>query len=105
MGWKQMDSIFWSDPLDFPTTIILKTLKNWACSKIEPVVLVPSLFRILANDGFIIYRGSKSTESVEVSCPAETSSIWFVSGYFSYYQAKHLLTDEMMLIISLALLL
>jgi hypothetical protein len=63
------------------------------------------------NDGSTIYRGSKSTISgielvLSVLKLIFFLTIWFVSGIFfipTLKKAKHLLTDEMMLIISLAL--
>jgi CPA2 family monovalent cation:H+ antiporter-2 len=115
MGWKQMDSIFRSDPLDFLHHIILKTFEELGvkAQKFAGIVIGSSLFRYCShiNDGSIsTVAVSQQFSGIELVLSVLKLifflTIWFVRIFFIptlLKKAKHLLTDEMMLIISLAL--
>jgi CPA2 family monovalent cation:H+ antiporter-2 len=100
--------------LSISSTIILKTLKNWAkAQKFAGIVIGSSLFRYCShiNDGSTsTVAVSQQFSGIELVVRAETdflpNNLVCQRDIFHSYptkKAKHLLTDEMMLIISLAL--
>jgi CPA2 family monovalent cation:H+ antiporter-2 len=118
MGWKQMDSIFLGVILSISsTTIILKTFEELGvkAQKFAGIVIgslivqdiVAILMMVLLSTVAVSQQFSGIELVLSVLKLIFFLTIWFVSGIFFIptllKKAKHLLTDEMMLIISLAL--
>ncbi|MFT4670560.1 MAG: CPA2 family monovalent cation:H+ antiporter-2 [Ulvibacter sp.] len=118
MGWKQMDSIFLGVILSISsTTIILKTFEELGvkAQKFAGIVIgslivqdiVAILMMVLLSTVAVSQQFSGIELVFSVLKLIFFLTIWFVSGIFFIptllKKAKHLLTDEMMLIISLAL--
>ncbi|PKH67350.1 sodium:proton antiporter [Flavobacterium sp. ALD4] len=118
MGWKQMDSIFLGVILSISsTTIILKTFEELGvkAQKFAGIVIgslivqdiVAILMMVLLSTVAVSQQFSGTELVLSVLKLIFFLTIWFVSGIFFIptllKKAKHLLTDEMMLIISLAL--
>ena len=118
MGWKQMDSIFLGVILSISsTTIILKTFEELGvkAQKFAGIVIgslivqdiVAILMMVLLSTVAVSQQFSGTELVLSVLKLIFFLIIWFVSGIFFIptllKKAKHLLTDEMMLIISLAL--
>jgi CPA2 family monovalent cation:H+ antiporter-2 len=118
MGWKQMDSIFLGVILSISsTTIILKTFEELGvkAQKFAGIVIgslivqdiVAILMMVLLSTVAVSQQFSGTELLFSVLKLIFFLIIWFVGGIFFIptllKKAKHLLTDEMMLIISLAL--
>jgi CPA2 family monovalent cation:H+ antiporter-2 len=118
MGWKQMDSLFLGVILSISsTTIILKTFEELGvkAQKFAGIVIgslivqdiVAILMMVLLSTVAVSQQFSGTELVLSVLKLIFFLIIWFVSGIFFIptllKKAKHLLTDEMMLIISLAL--
>jgi CPA2 family monovalent cation:H+ antiporter-2 len=118
MGWRQMDSIFLGVILSISsTTIILKTFDELGVKsqKFAGIVIgsliVQDIVAILMMVLLSTVAASQQFSGMEllqsVLKLAFFLTAWFVGGIFFIptllKKAKHLLTDEMMLIISLAL--
>lgn len=118
MGWKQMDCIFLGVILSISsTTIILKTFDELGvkAQKFAGIVIgslivqdiIAILMMVLLSTVAVSQQFSGTELVVSVFKLIFFLTIWFISGIFFIptllKKAKHLLTDEMMLIISLAL--
>lgn len=118
MGWKQMDSIFLGVILSVSsTTIILKTFDELGvkAQKFAGIVLgslivqdiVAILMMVLLSTVAVSQQFSGSELLFSVLKLIFFLTAWFIGGIFFIptllKKAKHLLTDEMLLIISLAL--
>jgi CPA2 family monovalent cation:H+ antiporter-2 len=118
MGWKQMDCIFLGVILSISsTTIILKTFDELGvkAQKFAGIVIgslivqdiIAILMMVLLSTVAVSQQFSGTELLVSVLKLIFFLTIWFISGIFFIptllKKAKHLLTDEMMLIISLAL--
>jgi CPA2 family monovalent cation:H+ antiporter-2 len=118
MDWKQMDSIFLGVILSISsTTIILKTFDDLGvkAQKFAGIVigslivqdLVAILMMVLLSTVAVSQQFSGGELLQSVFKLVFFLTIWFMGGIFFIptllKRAKHLLTDEMMLIISLAL--
>lgn len=118
MGWKQMDSIFLGVILSVSsTTIILKTFDELGvkAQKFAGIVIgslivqdiIAILMMVLLSTVAVSQQFSGSELLFSVLKLVFFLTAWFVGGIFFIptllKKAKHLLTDEMMLIISLAL--
>ncbi|WP_418263535.1 cation:proton antiporter [Flavobacterium faecale] len=118
MGWKLMDSIFLGVILSISsTTIILKTFDELGvkAQKFAGIVIgslivqdiVAILMMVLLSTVAATQNFSGSELLFSVLKLAFFLTAWFVAGIFFIptllKKAKHLLTDEMLLIISLAL--
>ncbi|HLA56293.1 MAG TPA: cation:proton antiporter [Flavobacterium sp.] len=118
MGWAQMDSIFLGVILSISsTTIILKTFEElgvkaqkFAGNVIGALIvqdIVAILMMVLLSTVAVSSQFSGGELMMSVLKLLFFLTIWFVGGIFFIptllKKAKHLLTDEMMLIISLAL--
>ena len=118
LGWKTMDSIFLGVILSISsTTIILKTFDELGvkAQKFAGIVIgslivqdiVAILMMVLLSTIAVSQQFSGSELLLSVLKLIFFLTIWFVGGIFFIptllKRAKHLLTDEMLLIISLAL--
>lgn len=118
MGWKQMDSIFLGVILSVSsTTIILKTFDELGvkAQKFAGIVIgslivqdiVAILMMVLLSTVAVSQQFSGRELLFSVLKLIFFLTAWFVAGIFFIptllKKAKHLLTDEMLLIISLAL--
>jgi CPA2 family monovalent cation:H+ antiporter-2 len=118
MGWKQMDCIFLGVILSISsTTIILKTFDELGvkAQKFAGIVIgslivqdiIAILMMVLLSTVAVSQQFSGTELVISVFKLIFFLTIWFISGIFFIptllKKAKHLLTDEMMLIISLAL--
>ena len=118
MGWSQMDSIFLGVILSISsTTIILKTFDELGvkAQKFAGIVigslivqdLVAILMMVLLSTIAVSQQFSGTELLMSVLKLVFFLTAWFVGGIFFIptllKKAKHLLTDEMLLIISLAL--
>ncbi|WP_374173750.1 cation:proton antiporter [Flavobacterium tructae] len=118
MGWEQMDSIFLGVILSISsTTIILKTFDELGvkAQKFAGIVigslivqdLVAILMMVLLSTIAVSQQFSGSELMMSVLKLIFFLTVWFLGGIFFIptllKKAKHLLTDEMLLIISLAL--
>ncbi|MDX6183301.1 cation:proton antiporter [Flavobacterium sp. Fl-77] len=118
MGWSQMDSIFLGVILSISsTTIILKTFDELGvkAQKFAGIVigslivqdLVAILMMVLLSTIAVSQQFSGTELLMSVLKLVFFLTVWFVGGIFFIptllKKAKHLLTDEMLLIISLAL--
>ncbi|NRT16765.1 CPA2 family monovalent cation:H+ antiporter-2 [Flavobacterium sp. 28A] len=118
MGWGQMDSIFLGVILSISsTTIILKTFdelgvkaKKFAGIVIGSLIvqdIVAILMMVLLSTVAVSQKFSGTELIMSVLKLVFFLTAWFVGGIFFIpsllKKAKHLLTDEMLLIISLAL--
>ncbi|MGO4818109.1 cation:proton antiporter domain-containing protein [Flavobacterium sp. W22_SRS_FP1] len=118
MGWKQMDCIFLGVILSISsTTIILKTFDELGvkAQKFAGIVIgslivqdiIAILMMVLLSTVAVSQQFSGTELLISVLKLIFFLTIWFISGIFFIptllKKAKHLLTDEMMLIISLAL--
>ncbi|MWB96445.1 sodium:proton antiporter [Flavobacterium sp. GA093] len=118
MGWSKMDSIFLGVILSISsTTIILKTFDELGvkAQKFAGIVigslivqdLVAILMMVLLSTIAVSQQFSGSELMMSVLKLVFFLTAWFVGGIFFIptllKKAKHLLTDEMLLIISLAL--
>jgi CPA2 family monovalent cation:H+ antiporter-2 len=118
MGWGQMDSIFLGVILSISsTTIILKTFdelgvkaKKFAGIVIGSLIvqdIVAILMMVLLSTVAVSQKFSGSELLMSVLKLVFFLTAWFIGGIFFIpsllKKAKHLLTDEMLLIISLAL--
>jgi len=118
LGWKTMDSIFLGVILSISsTTIILKTFDELGvkAQKFAGIVIgslivqdiVAILMMVLLSTIAVSQQFSGSELLFSVLKLLFFLTIWFVGGIFFIptllKRAKHLLTDEMLLIISLAL--
>jgi CPA2 family monovalent cation:H+ antiporter-2 len=118
MGWKQMDCVFLGVILSISsTTIILKTFDELGvkAQKFAGIVIgslivqdiIAILMMVLLSTVAVSQQFSGTELMVSVLKLVFFLTIWFIGGIFFIptllKKAKHLLTDEMMLIISLAL--
>ncbi|WP_291285555.1 cation:proton antiporter [Flavobacterium sp.] len=118
MGWAQMDSIFLGVILSISsTTIILKTFDELGvkAQKFAGIVigslivqdLVAILMMVLLSTIAVSQQFSGGELMMSVLKLIFFLTVWFLGGIFFIptllKKAKHLLTDEMLLIISLAL--
>jgi CPA2 family monovalent cation:H+ antiporter-2 len=118
MGWKQMDCIFLGVILSISsTTIILKTFDELGvkAQKFAGIVIgslivqdiIAILMMVLLSTVAVSQQFSGTELLISVLKLIFFLTIWFIGGIFFIptllKKAKHLLTDEMMLIISLAL--
>jgi CPA2 family monovalent cation:H+ antiporter-2 len=118
LGWKQMDCIFLGVILSVSsTTIILKTFDELGVKtqKFAGIVIgslivqdiIAILMMVLLSTVAVSQQFSGTELLISVLKLIFFLTIWFISGIFFIptllKKAKHLLTDEMMLIISLAL--
>lgn len=118
MGWKKMDSIFLGVILSISsTTIILKAFdelgvkaQKFAGNVIGALIvqdIIAILMMVLLSTIAVSQQVSGSELLQSVLKLVFFLTIWFVGGIFFIptllKKAKHLLTDEMLLIISLAL--
>jgi CPA2 family monovalent cation:H+ antiporter-2 len=118
MGWSQMDSIFLGVILSISsTTIILKTFdelgvkaKKFAGIVIGSLIvqdIVAILMMVLLSTVAVSQKFSGTELLMSVLKLIFFLTAWFIGGIFFIpsllKKAKHLLTDEMLLIISLAL--
>jgi CPA2 family monovalent cation:H+ antiporter-2 len=118
LGWKPMDCIFLSVILSVSsTTIILKTFdelgvkaQKFAGNVIGSLIvqdLLAILMMVLLSTIAVSREFSGGELMMSVFKLIFFLTIWFVGGIFFiptlFKRAKHLLTDEMMLIISIAL--
>jgi K+:H+ antiporter len=118
MGWKKMDSIFLGVILSISsTTIILKAFdelgvkaQKFAGNVIGALIvqdIIAILMMVLLSTIAVSQQVSGSELLQSVMKLVFFLTIWFVGGIFFIptllKKAKHLLTDEMLLIISLAL--
>lgn len=118
MGWEQMDSIFLGVILSISsTTIILKTFDELGvkAQKFAGIVigslivqdLVAILMMVLLSTIAVSQQFSGSELMMSVLKLIFFLTVWFLGGIFFIptllKKAKHLLTDEMLLIISIAL--
>jgi CPA2 family monovalent cation:H+ antiporter-2 len=118
LGWKPMDCIFLSVILSVSsTTIILKTFdelgvkaQKFAGNVIGSLIvqdLLAILMMVLLSTIAVSREFSGGELMMSVFKLVFFLTIWFVGGIFFiptlFKRAKHLLTDEMMLIISIAL--
>lgn len=118
MGWQQMDSIFLGVILSISsTTIILKTFdelgvkaQKFAGNVIGSLIvqdIVAILMMVLLSTIAVSQQFSGTELLLSVLKLIFFLTLWFVGGIFFIptllKKAKHLLTDEMILIISIAL--
>ncbi|MGO4770083.1 cation:proton antiporter [Flavobacterium sp. W22_SRS_FK3] len=118
MGWSKMDSIFLGVILSISsTTIILRTFEELGvkAQKFAGIVIgslivqdiVAILMMVLLSTIAVSQQFSGSELLMSVLKLIFFLTVWFVGGIFFIptllKKAKHLLTDEMLLIISLAL--
>jgi CPA2 family monovalent cation:H+ antiporter-2 len=118
LGWKQMDSIFLGVILSISsTTIILKTFEELGvkAQKFAGIVvgslivqdIIAIVMMVLLSTVAVSQQFSGTELLISVLKLIFFLTIWFIGGIFFIptllKKAKHLLTDEMMLIISLAL--